>query len=186
MMPITPNMMLLARSSNLSPPMEYSADDRFCTRLAYIAQVEKEWWDRWIKVVLPTLFSYKKWKVKKENMKVGELVMLRYPKQFKDDYCLAKVSQIHPDSDGLVRKVTISYRKKNPREPADVYRSRPLISEQVAIHRLHRLELADETMLMDVDKMESAGDGVKQVDDSAGGDVLNEVIEEASDASSEI
>ena len=186
MLPITPNMMLLARSSNLSPPMEYSADDRFCTRLAYVAQVEKEWWDRWIKVVLPTLFSFKKWKVRKENMKVGELVMLRYPKQFKDDYCLAKVSQIHPDSDGLVRKVTISYRKKNPREPADVYRSRPLISEQVAIHRLHRLELADETMLMDVDKMESAGDGVKQVDDSAGGDVLNEVIEEASDASSEI
>ena len=71
--------------------------------------------------------------------------------------------------------MTISYRKKNPREPADV-----------SSHRLHRLELADETMLMDVDKMESAGDGVKQVDDSAGGDVLNEVIEEASDASSEI
>ena len=65
---------------------------------------------------------------------------------------------------------------------------------QVAIHRLHRLELADETMLMDVDKMESAGDGGKQVDDSAGegpkkvegGEVDDEVIEEASDASSEI
>ena len=206
MMPITPNMMLLARSSNLSPPMEYSADDRFCTRLAYVAQVEKEWWDRWIRVVLPTLFSYKKWKVKKENMKVGELVMLRYPKQFKDDYCLAKVTQIHPDSDGLVRKVTVDYRKKNPREPADVYRSRPLISEQVAIHRLHRLDLADETMFMDVDKMKSTGDDVKVVDsnddvpqnveggevddsmqvDEKGGDDLSEVIEEVKDASREI
>ena len=60
---------------------------------------------------------------------------------------------------------------------------------------------------MDVDKMESAGDDVEQVDDSAGdvpkkveggevddilqvdntgGDVLSEIIEEASDASSEI
>ena len=47
---------------------------------------------------------------------------------------------------------------------------------------------------MDVDKMESAGDGVKQVDDSAGegpkkvegGEVDDEVIEEASDASCEI
>ena len=54
MMPLTPNMLLLARSSNISPSMNYSPDDRFCTRLAYVAQVEKEWWDRWIKVVLPT------------------------------------------------------------------------------------------------------------------------------------
>ena len=133
--------------------------------------------------------------------------MLRYPKQFKDDYCLAKVSQIHPDSDGLVRKVTISYRKKNPREPAEVYRSRPLISEQVAIHRLHRLELADETMLMDVDKLRSVTNSDKEVDDSTddvpntveggevddhmqventGGDDLSEVIEEERDDPSEI
>ena len=167
MMPLTPNMLLLARSSNLSPAMEYSADDRFCTRLAYVAQVEKEWWDRWIKVVFPTLFSYKKWKVRKENMKVGDLVMLRYAKQFKDDYCLAKVSQIHPDDDGLVRKVTVNYRKRNPRDPADVYRSKPLISEQVAIHRLHRLELADEGMLAD--------DVLNEVDDE-GGDGLEEVL----------
>ena len=146
MMPLTPNQLLLARSSNISPPMEYSSDDRFCTRLAYVAQVEKEWWDRWIKVVLPTLFSYKKWKVKKDNIKVGELVMLRYNKQFKDDYCLAKVSEVHPDEDGLVRKVTVSYRKKNPRESAQTFKSKPLIIEQVAIHRLHRLDLADESV----------------------------------------
>ena len=42
MLPITPNMMLLSRSSSESPPMEYSADDRFCVRLAFVAQVEKE------------------------------------------------------------------------------------------------------------------------------------------------
>jgi hypothetical protein len=144
--------------------------------------------------VLPTLFSYKKWKVKKENMKVGDLVMLRYPKQFKDDYCLAKVTQIHPDEDGLVRKVTVNYRKKNPREPAEV-----VISEQVAIHRLHRLELADETMLMDVDKVvanDSAGDDPKLIEEGAGDDpmqvndigghVFSEVIVEASDVSNEV
>ena len=64
MMPLTPNMLLLARSSNVSPSLVYSGEDRFCARLAYVAQVEKEWWDRWIKQVLPTLFSYKKWKTK--------------------------------------------------------------------------------------------------------------------------
>ena len=50
-------------------------------------------------------------------MKVRELVMLRHHKQFKDDYCLAKV-----DEDGLVRKVTFSYRKENPREDPSLVR----------------------------------------------------------------
>ena len=191
MMPLTPNMLLLARSSNLSPPMEYSSDDRFCTRLAFVAQVEKDWWDRWIRVVLPTLFSYKKWKSKQENMKVGDLVMLRYPKQFKDDYCLAKVTQVHPDEDNLVRKVTVSYRKKNSKESAAVYRSKPLISEQVAIHRLHKLDLADEAVLQDVveddigevlqarvDDVESevVHDGAVGVDDVEG-EVVHEGVE---------
>ena len=42
--------------------------------------------------------------------------------QFKDDYCLAKV-----DEDGLVRKVTVSYRKENPRESPQVYNSKHFI-----------------------------------------------------------
>ena len=144
MMPLTPNMLLLGRSSSVSPPMVYSSDDRFCTRLAYVSQVEQEWWDRWIKNVLPTLLAYRKWKVKRENLDKGDIVMLRYAKHFKDDYCLAKVTDVHKDPDGLVRQVTVSYRKKNPRESVEVYQSKPLISEQVAIHRLHKLNLVDD------------------------------------------
>ena len=146
MLPLTPNHMLLARSSNVSPPMEYSGEDKFCARLAYVAQVEKDWWDRWIKQVLPTLFSYKRWKSKQENFEVGDLVMLQYPGHFKDDYCIAKVTKAVPDDDNLVRKVTVSYKKKNSRESPAIYKSKPLISEEVAIHRLHRLHLTDEEL----------------------------------------
>ena len=60
--PLTPNMMLLGRSSSISPPMTYNANEKFCARLAYVAEVEKDWWRSWVKQVLPTLFSYKKWK----------------------------------------------------------------------------------------------------------------------------
>ena len=147
MMPLTPNMLLLGRSSSVSPPMVYSSDDRFCTRLAYVSQVEQEWWDRWIKNVLPTLLAYRKWKVKRDNLDKGDIVMLRYAKHFKDDYCLAKVTDVHKDPDGLVRQVTVSYRKKNPKESVGVYQSKPLISEQVAIHRLHKLNLVNDDNL---------------------------------------
>ena len=160
MMPLTPNMMLLSRSSSNSPPMEYSPDERFCARLAYVAQVEKEWWDRWIKVVLPTLFSYKKWKTKQKNLEVGELVLLRYPGQFKDDYCMAKITETHPSEDGLVRQVTIAFKKKNSRESPSVYKSKPLIHEKVAVHRLHRLHLADEDAQLGGDVSDPGSDQV--------------------------
>ena len=146
--PITPNMMLLSRSSNISPPLDYSDEEKFCARLAYVSQVEKEWWDRWIRQVLPTLFSYKRWKFKQENVVVGDLVMLKYPGQFKDDYCVAKVTRAVPDQDGLVRKVTVDFKKRNPRESPTIYKSKPLLSEEVAVHRLHKLHLADEPALL--------------------------------------
>ena len=92
----------------------------------------------WDKLEWPTLFSHKKWKVKKDNLVVGDLVMLKYPGQFKDDYTMAKVTEVHP-----VRQVAINYRKKNSRETPEVYKSKPLLSEKVAVHRLHKLQLVD-------------------------------------------
>ena len=146
MQPLTPNMMLLGKSSNFSPPLQYSADDRFCSRLAYVSLVEKDWWDKWIVQVWPTLFSYKRWKDKKENMAVGDLVLLNYPGQFKDDYTIAKVIEVHPSKDGLVRQVTVTYRKRKSKESPLVCKSKPLIEERVAVHRLHRLGLIDEEL----------------------------------------
>ena len=125
LMPICPNMLLLGRSSDTSPPLTYSEDDRFCRRLAYIAQVEKDWWDRWHKQVLPTLFAHKKWKKKQENLAVGDIVMLMYAGHFKDDYCLARVSEVHPDEHGVVRVVTAQFRKRNPKESNSVYKAKP-------------------------------------------------------------
>ena len=51
---------------------------------------------------------------------------------------------MHPDAEGLVRVVTVQYRKKNQKESKTVCNSRFLITEKVAIHRHHRLDLADE------------------------------------------
>ena len=148
MLPLIPNMLLLWGSSNISPPLDYSSDERYCQRLAYVSQVEEDWWKRWYRQVLPTLFPYKRWKRKQNNLCVGDIVLLHYPGHFKDDYTLAKVTQVHPDEDDLVRVVTVSYRKRNPRESLTQYKSKPLISEKVAVHRLQRLDLADEDLAL--------------------------------------
>ena len=72
--------------------------------------------------------------------------MVKYPGQFKDDYTIAKVTEVHPSEDGLVRQVTVSFKKKNTRESPEVYKSKPLASEKVAVHRLHKLQLVDEDL----------------------------------------
>ena len=139
--PITPNHMLLGRSSPESPPLEYSDSDKFCHRLAYVAAVEEEWWQRWISSVLPTLLPARKWKKEETNLVVGDVVMLTYPGNVKDDYILARVIEVFPDAKNLVRRVKVKYRRKNSREHYTICKSK-MIEEIVAVQRLCLLEPA--------------------------------------------
>ena len=52
--------------------------------------------------------------------------------------------EVHPDYGGLIRVVTVVFRKRNPKESKSVYVSKPPLREQVAVHGLYRLDLADE------------------------------------------
>ena len=67
--------------------------------------------------------------------------MLTYPGNMKDDYILARVTKVHPDGKGLVRRVTVKFRKKNSREPKDTCKSK-MVEEVVAVQRLVLLEPA--------------------------------------------
>ena len=142
--PITPNQLLLARTDDDGPPLDYTDDDRFTSRMAYVTQVYNTWWDRWIGQVLPTLMPMKKWKKTSKNLVVGDVVMMKYPGNLKDDYRLARVTKTHPDEKGLVRTVTLVYRKRNSREKATVYKSKLLEEELVNVQRLSLLVSAEE------------------------------------------
>ena len=135
LLPLTPNHMLLGRSSPESPVLDYSESDKFCQRLSYVAAVEKEWWERWIKTILPTMLPARKWKKKQANLVVGDVVLLIYSGKIKDDYVLARVTEVHPDGKNLVRRVTVKYRRRNTREPSDVCKSK-MEEKIVAVQRL--------------------------------------------------
>ena len=97
--------------------------------------------------------------------------MLRYPGHFKDDYCLAEVSEVYPDEEGLVRTCQVQYRKKNPKEALKVYKSKPLISEKVTVHRLHPLGLADEAHGLDHGAVQGEVEGGEAAQALKGGDM---------------
>ena len=144
MMPITPNQLLLGHTTSEKPSMEYSEDNRFSARLAYIQSVHAEWWRRWMEDVLPTLIPCRKWKSTKRNMKIGDVAMMLYKGNMVDDYRLVKVVQVFPDKRGLIRTVKVAYRRKDSREKPEVYRSKPLTEEEVGVQRLALLQAAGE------------------------------------------
>ena len=135
LLPLTPNHMLLGRSSPESPPMDYSESDKFCQRVAFVSEVEKEWWERWVKFVLPTMFPLRKWKKEQDNLNVGDVVMLSFAGKVKDSYTLARVTAVHPDDNNLVRRVTVKFRRKNSKEAPDVCKSK-MEEKIVAVQRL--------------------------------------------------
>ena len=144
LLPLTPNMILLGRNSNESPPLEYSSDERLCTRLAYVAEVESQWWAKWVKEVMPTLLPYTKWKKEQTNLRVGDVVLMEYKGNVKDDYRRAVVTEVFPDPKGLVRTVTVRYRQKVKSEPPDKIWKNQNIKEKVAVQRLYYLGLAEQ------------------------------------------
>ena len=144
LMPLTPNQLLLGRTTSEVPDMEYDECDKFSSRLNYIKSVHTEWWRRWIQDVLPSLIPCRKWKNQKRNLMIGDVVMMVYQGNLVDDYRLAKVTKVFPDDRGIVRTVEVSFRKRDRREKPEVYRSKPLVTEKIGVQRLALLQAVGE------------------------------------------
>ena len=137
--PITPNQLLLGKTDDTAPPLEYAEDDRLTARLAYISNVYESWWKAWHKQVLPTLIPCRKWRKKDRNLQVGDVVHMYYSGSIKDDYRLARVVETYPDESNLVRTVKVAFKRRDKRESAKDYKSIPLIEEIVSVQRLYVL-----------------------------------------------
>ena len=98
MLPLTDNHLLLGNATIDVPDMEYDERNKFSARLSYVQEVYKSWWDRWIRDVLPTLVPCKRWKDIKKNVKKGDIVMMHYSGNLKNDYRLARVLEVYPDA----------------------------------------------------------------------------------------
>ena len=96
---VTPNQLLLGRSGETCSPLEYDErDGRYTRRLAYVSSVYSSWWSRWIKQVLPTLVPIRRWRKAKQNLQIGDIVMIEYPNPLKDDYRVGRIVGTRADS----------------------------------------------------------------------------------------
>lgn len=104
---ITPGHFLTGRQLNALP----EADLKPVNVIKRWKNVEKQaqmFWKVWSNDYLHDLQQRTKWKTLTENVKIGQLVLLKSDILPKCSWHLAKITKLYPDEDGIVRIVEVS------------------------------------------------------------------------------
>ena len=108
LLPLTPNDLLLLRNNTSTPPGIFTENDLYTRKRWKQAQhLANVFWKRWIREYLPTLQIRQKWLTPKDNIKVGELVLLKDDDKPRGHWPLARVLQTDLSSDGKVRSAKL-------------------------------------------------------------------------------
>lgn len=115
---LTPAHFLIGEPSNCIPDddmLDVNIDR--LSRWKIIERLKQNIWDRWSKEYLCRLQARPKWNKIQRNIKVGDIVLLLHEKNLPGQWPLAKVEELHPGPDGLVRVVTIYCNGKYIKRP---------------------------------------------------------------------
>ncbi|XP_013392383.1 uncharacterized protein LOC106160350 [Lingula anatina] len=106
--PLTPNHLLLLRSVNNLPPGVFRKEDLYVRRRwRQVQYMADQFWKRWISEYLPLLQTRQKWIKPERNIHVDDVVLLVDDVLPRGNWPLARVVNIFPGDDGLVRKVRV-------------------------------------------------------------------------------
>ena len=105
--PLTPNHLLLLRNGSIIPPGEFNHSDRFQRRWRHVQHLADQFWRKWLKLYLPELQRRLKWTKVIQNLKVGDLVLLRDEITPRNLWPLGLVVGVNRSRDDLVRSVRV-------------------------------------------------------------------------------
>ena len=116
---ICPADLLLGKISGYNANKPYTWQDKIFEptqikqNFGKIAALTDRWWVKWSRDAFPLMCPRQKWTKERRNIKVGDIVMLVSANKLgKGSYKLARVHEVHPDKQGIVRTVTIASRDK--------------------------------------------------------------------------
>ena len=114
---LCPNDLLLGRASSDVPPGPFKGNSNLKDRVGFLQQLADCFWKRWSRDVLPLLFARRRWQVKGEEVRVGDVVVTADSNPIRGKWELGKVEQVFRGSDGAVRNVAIKMGKNVLRRP---------------------------------------------------------------------
>ncbi|XP_025201851.1 uncharacterized protein LOC112599258 [Melanaphis sacchari] len=106
--PITPAHFLIGGPLLLVPEPDLSKENiNALRRWKYVQALMQMFWKRWSKEYLPQLQVRGRWVSQTEQMKIGEIVIIKEEFTPPGKWKLGRVTKTHPGSDGIVRVVTL-------------------------------------------------------------------------------
>ena len=114
-----PNHILLGRHRNWASIADTSAAD-ISSRKQWrqVQALRAIFWERWVKEYLPSLTKRSRWKTKKPNYTIGELVLMQDDSVKRNHWPLARVVKVNPSDDGVVRTVEVRTKNGTYKRPA--------------------------------------------------------------------
>ena len=109
---LSPNHLLLMAGNIPSSWRDFGSGDVIRKRWKLVQNLSNAFWERWVREFLPELNSRRKWNSETRNLVPGEVVAL-HDEQLKSArgmWPLARVLEVFPSSDGLIRKVKLRFR----------------------------------------------------------------------------
>lgn len=132
--PISPAHLAIGRSLNQLPDVHEDSlemsSKRIMERYLYLQRLFNHYWKRWKQEYLHQLTVRNKWHKEEAPIKVGDIVLVSDDKVSRGKWPLARVEEVHPGRDNLVRTATVRTEKSVLRRP---------------VQRLHRLEVESTT-----------------------------------------
>jgi len=105
--PLTPNHLLLLRSSTSLPAGEFEQRETYRKRWKQVQYLSDVFWRRWIHEYLPSLQCRLKWLEPKRNFKVDDVVIVIDESMPRNCWPLGRITDVFAGDDGLVRSVQV-------------------------------------------------------------------------------
>ena len=114
---LTPSHFLLQRPARAYPEETSSAEPSLHRRWNMTKAMVTHFWRRWSAEYIQQLQRMKKWRKPSSNLKIGDVVLLKEDNTFTQHWPMARVTDVHPGADGLVRAVTIKTETSTYKRP---------------------------------------------------------------------
>lgn len=107
--PLTPNHILTMKSKIiLPPPGEFVKEDVYLRkRWRRVQCLANMFWTRWKKEYLLNLQERQKWRKNRRNIKVDDIVLLQDDLAPRNEWKMARVTEVYPGSDNRVRRIKL-------------------------------------------------------------------------------
>ena len=117
---LTPNSLLLGRSTASCPSSVMPSCGSLKTRLQVVQAATDDFWTRWTELYAPSLVKQTKWYNPQKNLKRGDIVLVA-ESGLKSSYKLARVVEVKIGKDGHVRSAKLAYKNYKVGEPLSEY-----------------------------------------------------------------